>query len=252
MMKTREIVLIDEEKCDGCGQCVPSCAEGALQVIDGKARIVDDSFCDGLGACLGDCPRGAISIEERETAEFDEEAVKKHLAKRDRTDPAPEKLPCGCPGSAMRTIQRDPGAGTDTSHASVPSALRTWPVQMRLVPPTAPFLKNADLLICADCVPFAYGNFHRDFVDGRVVLVGCPKLDDIEYYQTKLTEIFSIAEARSVTVLRMEVPCCTGIVTAVRDALDEAAPGTPLEMKVIGINGEVIREETTGSEACCC
>lgn len=253
MLTVRKIVQIDEEKCDGCGLCVPSCAEGAIRMIDGKARVVDDSFCDGLGACLGDCPQGAITIIEREAPVFDEEAVGIHLAEIAKKEaltpaPAPKSSVCGCPGSAMRTITREAPQQTEvqqereTSVAVLESALTTWPVQLMLVPPMAPFLKNADLLITADCVPFALPDFHQRFLNGRVVLVGCPKLDDIQHYREKLEAIFREAEPKSVTVLRMEVPCCTGIAMATKEALDAVGTGIAFESKIIGVQGD-IRED---------
>jgi NAD-dependent dihydropyrimidine dehydrogenase PreA subunit len=235
-MPKRNIVKIDEDLCDGCGLCVPSCAEGALQIIDGKARLVGDNLCDGLGACLGECPQGAITIEEREAEEFDEIAVHTHLKKMEDTD-----LPCGCPGSAMRTIacEEDPAVQT----GPVKSELTHWPVQLTLVPPTAPFLKNADILIAADCVPFKVADFHSKYLKGKALLVGCPKLDNLDFYRQKFKEIFAAARPRSITVLRMEVPCCGGIVHAVREARDQSAPGLPVTVHTIGIReGDVVEE----------
>lgn len=201
----RKIVRIDEERCDGCGLCVPSCAEGAIRVIDGKARLVAEIYCDGLGACLGTCPRDAIAIEERVAEDFDPAAVERHLA-----------------------------GG---------SCLSTWPVQLALVPPTAPFLAGADLLICADCVPFAVPDFHRRYLKGRAVLVGCPKLDNPGAYQEKLREIIGAARPASVVVLRMEVPCCGGIARAAIDAVSQAEhPNIPLEVQTVGIHGGVRRD----------
>ncbi|MCX6645829.1 MAG: 4Fe-4S binding protein [bacterium] len=245
MLAVRKIVQIDEEKCDGCGVCVPSCAEGAIQIIDGKAKVVDLSFCDGLGACLGECPQGAITIIESAAPAFDEEKVKHHFAsqKKDREipapAPAPEPLACGCPGSAMRTIARGTPAVKPVPSATMESALTSWPVQLMLVPPIAPFLKNADLLISADCVPFAFPDFHKRFLDGRVVLVGCPKLDDIQHYRKKLEDIFKTAQPKSVIVLRMEVPCCTAIAMAAHEALIASGLDIPFESKIITIQGNV-------------
>jgi NAD-dependent dihydropyrimidine dehydrogenase PreA subunit len=236
-MPKRKIVKIDEELCDGCGLCVPSCAEGALQIIDKKARLVGENLCDGLGACLGECPQGAITIEEREAEEFDEAAVHKHL----RVQAAPE-LPCGCPGSAVRTIACDEGsAGVPAIRAR--SELTHWPVQLMLVPSNAPFLKGADILIAVDCVPFKVPDFHAKYLKGKVLLVGCPKLDDLEFYRRKFKEVFETARPRSITVLRMEVPCCGGIVQAVQEARDHSAPSLPVTVHTIGIrDGEVIEE----------
>lgn len=259
-MAVRKIVNIDEEKCDGCGVCVPSCAEGAIRIIDGKARVVDMSFCDGLGACLGECPQGAITLIEAEAPEFDEEKVMMHLADQNKAAESPavtqEPLACGCPGSAMRTIERESSAGRSgssgvstaalTDAPSMESALTTWPVQLMLVPPIAPFLANADLLISADCVPFAFPNFHSRFLEGKVVLVGCPKLDDIEHYRKKLEDIFKVAKPRSVTVLRMEVPCCTGIAMAANEALKASGLDIPFDSKIITIQGNVREDHYFG------
>lgn len=236
-MPTRKIVKIDEELCDGCGLCVPSCAEGALQIIDGKARLVGDNLCDGLGACLGECPQDAITIEDREAEEFDEAAVHAHLKKQEEPD-----LPCGCPGSAMRTIacEEEPAA---VQSGPVKSELTHWPVQLMLIPPTAPFLKGADILIAADCVPFKVPDFHSRYLKGKALLVGCPKLDNLDIYRQKLKEIFAVARPRSVTVLRMEVPCCGGIVHAALEARDQSAPDLPVTVHTIGIRlGDEIEE----------
>lgn len=238
----RKIVNIDESRCNGCGLCVGKCAEGALRIVDGKARLVSEVYCDGLGACLGECPQGAISVEEREAPAFDERAVHAHLAQREQRKAA-EPLACGCPGAALRTFLKPENSRPAAEDApETPSELTQWPVQLRLVPPHAPFLKGADILVCADCVPFALPDFHRRYLKGRAVLVGCPKLDDLAYYQDKLTDIFYEAQPASVTVLRMEVPCCGGIARAVVNARDEAAPGLPVEIVTVGIQGTVSRE----------
>jgi NAD-dependent dihydropyrimidine dehydrogenase PreA subunit len=235
-MPKRNIVKIDEELCDGCGLCVPSCAEGALQIIDGKARLVGDNLCDGLGACLGECPQGAITIEEREAEEFDEVAVHEHLKKQEEPE-----LPCGCPGSAMRAIACEEEPSVQTG--PVKSELTHWPVQLMLVPAGAPFLKNADILIAADCVPFKVPDFHSKYLKGKALLVGCPKLDNLDFYRQKFKEIFAVARPSSITVLRMEVPCCGGIVHAVLEARDHSAPGLPVTVHTIGIReGDVIEE----------
>ena len=231
-MSVREIVKIDEEKCNGCGQCVSACAESAIEIIDGKAKLVSDVYCDGLGACLGECPQDAITIEEREASGFDEEAVKRRQAALEKSKP----LPCGCPGTAVRNLGAGKPAAAPDAGESGTSQLGHWPVQLRLVPPGAPFLKGADLLISADCVPFAVPDFHKRYLAGRAVLVGCPKLDDIEFYRKKLKDIFREAAPRSVTVLRMEVPCCAGVVHAVHEARDEVAPQCPLEVHTIAIS----------------
>ena len=243
----RNIITIDDNLCNGCGLCVGKCAEGALQIVDGKARLVSEVYCDGLGACLGECPQGAITIGEREAPAFDERAVHTHLAQRDRQErKAAEPLACGCPGTAMRSFQKSDASHPAPENASdSPSELAQWPVQLRLVPPHAPFLQGADLLVCADCVPFALPDFHSRYLKRKAVLVGCPKLDDLTYYQEKLTDIFSEAQPASVTVLRMEVPCCGGIARAVVNARDEAAPGMPVEIVTVGIQGTVSRELLT-------
>jgi ferredoxin len=245
-MATRDIIEIDEEKCDGCGDCVVACAEGAIQIIDGKARLVSDVYCDGLGACVGDCPQGALTVMKREAPDFDEAAVEKHLSRGAGAKASP--LPCptgggGCPSSVMRTMtpQADAGAGPLPLPGS--SQLGHWPVQLMLVPPQAPFLQGADLLICADCVPFTVPDFHSRYLQGRAVVVGCPKLDDLSLYYEKFKAIFAQAKPERITVLRMEVPCCGGIAGAVIRARGETAPETPLSVHTIGIQGG-FREET--------
>jgi Pyruvate/2-oxoacid:ferredoxin oxidoreductase delta subunit len=251
-MAARKIIEIDEEKCDGCGQCATACAEGAIQIRDGKARLVADVYCDGLGACLGECPQGAIRVIEREAADFDEEAAKHHVATL-RTAPAESSLPCGCPGSAVRNLKlevlaspaaaRGAVAGRDNMGNDVPaepSALGNWPVQLRLVPPNAPFLRGADLLLVADCVPFALADFHRRFLVGRPVVIGCPKLDDGQQYVEKLAAILSASGARSLTVVHMEVPCCTGLVRIAEAAKQAAGSDVPLRDVTISIRGEVL------------
>jgi len=253
----RKIVKIDEEKCDGCGQCVPACAEGAIQVIDGKARLVSEAYCDGLGACLAECPRGAIIIEERKAAAFDAEAVTNHLAQL-AAGPAGEErhraaevepLPCGCPGSLSQTLDAREGAfhgAADPPVEAGPSLLGNWPVQIRLVPVTAPYLNGARLLIAADCVPFAFADFHRRLLDGRTLLVGCPKLDDADFYRSKLAQILRENDIKSVDVAFMEVPCCYGLVRLVQMALDDAGKSIPLALTMIGVSGEIC--ETRESE----
>ncbi len=237
-MLRRQIVRIDEEKCNGCGQCVPACAEGALQIVDGKARLVSEIYCDGLGACLGECPEGALMIEERDAEAFDEEAVKQHLAQQEKKEP----LPCGCPGSALKTFAPQ-GDSVEGPKAVSPSSLSHWPVQLRLVPPGAPFLRGTDILVCADCVPFAVPDFHDRYLAGRAVLVGCPKLDDLGYYREKIKAIFKQATPKSITVLRMEVPCCGGLAQVVTEARNEIALECPLEIHVIGIQDDRVESQ---------
>jgi len=247
----REIIKIDEEKCDGCGLCVPACAEGAIQVIDGKAKLVSEVYCDGLGACLGECPQGALTVETREADAFDEAAVEKYLKTEDaaKTDPSlqPEAKAPGCsfscPGSASQVLQR--GGATPTPADSeevgtIQAQLGQWPVQLHLVPVDAPYFQDADLLIAADCVPFAFADFHRKFLKGRALVVGCPKLDDVEAYRTKLTEIFRQNDIRMVEVAHMEVPCCFGLVQLVQAALQDSGKPIPLVLTRVGIRGEIL------------
>jgi Fe-S-cluster-containing hydrogenase component 2 len=236
MKVKRKIIEIDEEKCDGCGMCVPACAEGSLKVVDGKARVISENLCDGLGACLGECPQGALHIVERVAEEFDEEAVEKHLAV---VGPAPA-APASCPSAGIRLFapaeacrEANRPAGLD---ASV-SALSHWPVQIRLVPPHAPFLKNADLLVLADCAAVAVANLHEAFLRGRVVLMGCPKFDDVDDYVARFTEIFSTAGIRSITILYMEVPCCGGLPWIIEKALKASGRDIPLEAVRIACTG---------------
>ncbi|MBI5267365.1 MAG: 4Fe-4S binding protein [candidate division Zixibacteria bacterium] len=250
-MAIRQIIRIDEEKCNGCGDCVPACHEGALAIINGKAKLVNEVYCDGLGACLGKCPKGAIMIEERDTVEYDAEATARHIAmlKIRQTMTAPAHGG-GCPGSANRTLTPASTPRPNTTHAPLGvSELRTWPVQLKLVAPNAPFLFDADLLLCADCVPFAVPDFHSRFLAGKVLLVGCPKLDDLNFYHQKLMTIFAEAKPRSITVLKMEVPCCTGIAQAALHARESVAPELPASVFTIGINGDIRQERISGSNA---
>jgi Pyruvate/2-oxoacid:ferredoxin oxidoreductase delta subunit len=242
----RKIVKIDEAKCTGCGQCASACVEGAIQIVNGKARLISESYCDGLGACLGECPEDAITIEEREADEFDpsdpessgrtgEKAV--HSARHSAA--APEAPAHVCPGAAMREIKRRPAAGTEAA-CSAASELRHWPIQLKLVAPSAPFLKDAALLLAADCVPFAMADFHPKFLHGRSVIIGCPKLDDPAFYVEKLTEIFKRSGIRSVTVLHMEVPCCFGLKRIAEAALEASGNKIPMRDVTVSIKGKVI------------
>ena len=231
----RQIVRIDEEKCDGC---VPSCVEGALQIVDGKARLISETYCDGLGACLGECPRDAITIEEVEAEQFDEKAAARYLESTRQAEP---ELPCGCPGSAM--AQFEPRTAVETaapSAPSQPSLLGHWPVQLTLVPPAAPFLQGADVVLAAHCVPFAYAGFHRDFLESRALLIACPKLDDFTAHLAKLTAILSQSDVKSITVLHMEVPCCSGLVHMARQAIQFSGKDIPLRDVTIGVRGDVL------------
>ena len=277
----RKIIEIDEEKCTGCGVCIPDCPEGALQVIDGKARLVSDLFCDGLGACIGTCPEGAIRVIEREAGAYSEEAVMEkivpqgeavirahlehllghgekdlyrqaieyltaheipvppHEAPGGRATPAPV-APATCPGTVARSLQREEVRSAEQA-ARVESELRQWPIQLTLVNPAASYFDDADLLVSGDCVPFAYADFHREFLRGRIMLVFCPKLDaDIEGYITKLADIFSRHEIRSITVLHMEVPCCSGVRYIVDEALKRAGKEIPVREQTITLQGQAV------------
>jgi len=246
MKVMRKIIEIDEELCDGCGECVPSCAEGAIEVVDGKARVVAEKYCDGLGACMGDCPNGALKIIEREAEDFDEEAVELYLKEKEEK-PVEVPVACGCPSTQVQTFIPTATVGEtvagDSQAARTASALEHWPVQINLVPPIAPFLKGADLLIAADCVPVAYPNFHQDFLKGKVVMVGCPKFDDVEEYIRKFTDIFKIADIKSITALVMEVPCCSGLPVILQRAVDAAGKMIPIEQVVISTRGEILKRE---------
>jgi ferredoxin len=283
----RQIIRIDEDRCNGCGLCIPNCPEGALQIIDGKARLVSDLFCDGLGACIGHCPEDAITIEERDAEPYDERKVMEnvfaqgpsvvrahieHLRDhgaheylseaiaflRERGADVPIEPPahdhhdhhehaaCGCPGAAVIDLTgEEEAAATCCEERS--SRLRHWPVQIILVPPTAPYLRNADLLVAADCVPFAYADFHEDFIRGKVVLVGCPKLDDAAFYQEKLAEIIRVNEPRSITVAHMEVPCCSGLVSILSGAIAASGKQVPLEEITVTIKGEKLEPTTVSA-----
>jgi Fe-S-cluster-containing hydrogenase component 2 len=242
-MVLRNIVRIDEEKCTGCGLCIIACAEGALQIVNGKAKLVSEKYCDGLGACLGECPVGAITIETREAEEFDEEAVEEHL-KRKQSVPTVHHTHTvlqSCPSTQVMHFERNlTEKETVNIQEKRESMLSQWPVQLTLLPPNAPFFENADLLIAADCVPFAYANFHNDFLRGRTLVVGCPKLDDAEFYKKKLTEIFKRSNIRSATVVNMEVPCCFSLYRLVKEALDSSGKNIPLKQEIISIKGDRI------------
>jgi len=245
----RKIVQIDPDKCNGCGLCVPSCAEGAIKMVNGKAVLSADNLCDGLGACLGDCPQNAITIIEREADAFDEDAVEQHLntsVTAHRQHKHNENHGQGhhghghgggCPGS--RAMSFAPPAAAAAEAGSRQSMLGQWPVQLHLVPTSAPYFHDADLLIAADCVPFAYADFHKDFLAGKAVVIGCPKLDDNQFYMQKLTELFRNSSIKSITVMRMEVPCCGGIVMAARQALAASGKDIPFREVNVSIRGEI-------------
>jgi len=244
-MAKRKIVQIDEERCNGCGLCVSSCAEGAIQLIDGKARLVKDDYCDGLGACLGDCPQGAITIIERDAAAFDEHAVEEHLERLGRK-PAAAPAPAhhahggGCPGSMMRQFAAKPAAAP---LEGAPSALQQWPVQLHLVSPTAPYFRDADLLLAADCAAFACGDFHARFLSGHALAIACPKLDDPSGYVEKLAAMITEGGIRSITIVMMQVPCCRGLERLVELAMQVAGTPIPLHRVIVGIEGGVLVDE---------
>jgi ferredoxin len=247
---TRKIVEIDETKCNGCGLCIPNCHEGAIQIVDGKARLVGDKYCDGLGACLGHCPQGAIRIVERPAEVFDEDAVKEkknevHPQACPATGGSPElsrRMTGGCPSAramdlTKRLQDKDMPARGKKKEGVAPSALRNWPVQLALVPVSAPYLEGADLLLSADCVGFSHPDFHGDLLSGKVLLVACPKLDDAGFYIGKLTEILQLHDIHSLTVARMEVPCCGGLNMIVEEALARAGKEVPVETIIVTIEG---------------
>lgn len=273
----RKIIRIDEKKCNGCGECIPNCPEGALQIIDGKVRLVSDLFCDGLGACIGHCPQGAITIEEREASKYDECKVMENVVKQGKNvilahlehlkehqghkylkealdflkenkiqvdfGPKPDvkKQFCGCPGMQVKDWgKKELPKEKANFYTSANSQLRQWPVQLMLVPAHAPYLKDADILIAADCVPFAYVNFHQDLLFGKVLLVGCPKLDDLDCYQEKITEILKNNTVRSITHAHMEVPCCFGLSAIIKTAIAQSGKDIPFKEIVISIQGEKI------------
>lgn len=248
----RKIIKIDEEKCDGCGICADACHEGAIRIIDGKAKLVSESYCDGLGDCIGECPRGAISFEMREAAAYDEEAVKQHMAAKNA---AP--LPCGCPGTMARDLRKAERPETPKAapcacsgggeEGERPSELGNWPVQLRLVPENAPYLRGAKIVMAADCTPFAFAGFHERFLAGgdKVCLVGCPKLDDAGAYMEKLARIIALNEPEQIHVIYMEVPCCGGLVRLVEEAVDRAKKNLVLRLTRIGIQGNILEDEQT-------
>ena len=230
----RKIVHIEEEKCNGCGACAAACHEGAIVMVDGKARLIRDDYCDGLGDCLPACPTGAITITEREAVPYDEAAVQAHMARRAAEAP----LPCGYPGSQAKAIRREE-AVLAAPAGEQPSRLSQWPVQIKLVPVRAPYFDGARLLVAADCTAYAYASFHEKFIKGHVTLVGCPKLDSVDYSE-KLTEILKWNDIKSVTVVRMEVPCCGGIEHAVKTALQASGKFLPWQVVTISTDGRIL------------
>lgn len=271
-MVKRKIIKIDEEKCNGCGLCIPNCPEGALQVIDGKVRLVSDLFCDGLGACIGHCPQGVITTEEREAEAYNETKVMENIVKQGENtikahlkhlkehneaeylneafdflknknieilmeeDKMEHKHIVGCPGAALREVNTEGDASDNSEQAS---ALRQWPVQLHLLPPQASFFENSHILAAADCVPFANANFHSKLLNGKSLVIGCPKLDDVEAYQEKLTEIFKNNKIKSVTVAIMEVPCCHGLHAAIEQAVEASGKKIPIIKEVISLDGNI-------------
>ena len=230
----RKIIRIDEDACNGCGACAAACHEGAIGMVNGKARLLRDDYCDGLGDCLPACPTGAITFEEREAAPYDEAAV---LASKAAQKPH-GTLPCGCPGTQARKIARSEAeAPAAVGHA--PSRLSQWPVQIKLVPIRAPYFNGADLLVAADCTAFAYGAFHEEFIRGRITLIGCPKLDQVDYTE-KLTEIIRANDIKSLTIVRMEVPCCGGLEMAAKEALRASGKFIPWQVKIISTDGRLL------------
>ncbi|MFO8082890.1 MAG: 4Fe-4S binding protein [Desulfobacterales bacterium] len=243
MKVMRKIVEIDEELCDGCGNCVPACAEGALVIENGKARVVKDQFCDGLGACLGDCPTGALRIVEREADEFDETAVEEYLSDKEKGRRDGDFIQTGCPSARIQTFDIPRSEKTmETGHMTPESksSLGHWPVQIMLVPAKAPFLKGADLLVVADCAPLAYADFHRDFLKGKAVMMGCPKFDNVEAYIDKFAQICQNAGLKSITSVIMEVPCCSALPMIVRKGFEKAGKQIPMEEVVISTKGKIL------------
>jgi ferredoxin len=231
----RKVVRIDEERCTGCGVCIPACAEGALRIVDGKAKLVSDKYCDGLGACLGECPEGAIGIEEREAEEFDDTTVGHHVHQHSH---AKETLPCGCPSASVTWLERRETESSCPGSANRESMLGNWPVQLTLVPPGASFLQGADVVLAADCVPFACAGFHQDFLRDHALLVACPKLDDFQAHLAKLKEVLRGSRVKSITVVRMEVPCCSGLTGMAEEAIRLSGKKIPLGEVIIGIKGD--------------
>lgn len=254
----RKIIKIDEDKCDGCGQCLPGCPEGALQVVDGKVRLVKESYCDGLGACLGHCPQSALKVIERSAEEYDAQAVLAHLEKESpelaekhrehlraygMEEPGVAQTGTGCQSEQLMTWDTDKSSG-QTEAAGGYSGLGQWPVKLYLIPPTAEFLKNADLVFVADCVPFTRSSMHSDFFRGKAVAAGCPKFDDIAAYKEKIDQILESVNIKSITVVYMEIPCCSGYVRLVNDAVNRSGQDIPVEVIQIGVNGEILERKT--------
>ncbi len=245
-MPKRKIIEIDEERCTGCGACVTKCAEGALQIVDGKAKVVNEVFCDGLGACIGECPEGALRIIERDALEFDVEAVKRHISDDDRehAEVHGEAPACGCPGHAPVALKAGgrTGKAGAAKQEDLPPELINWPVQWRLVSPSMSFFRDQEVLIAADCVPFAMRDFHGKFLAGRPVIIGCPKLDEQKAYLEKLTDIIKRSGLRSIQIVHMEVPCCFGLEKLVDEAVQRSGRKVRVKVAVVGTKGEVLKE----------
>jgi NAD-dependent dihydropyrimidine dehydrogenase PreA subunit len=243
MKVKRKIIKIDEERCDGCGQCVTACAEGTLEIIDGKAKVISDNLCDGLGACIGECPNDALEIVEREAEEFNEEAVEKRLSELGRKEPAEEPMACGCPSANILDFRAAGQTRVETLDTEKvdESALSHWPVKIRLVPSNAPFLKGADLLVLADCVPAAYPDLHKKLLKGRAVMMGCPKFDQVQEYVDKFEKICRHSGVKRITTVIMDVPCCSGLHTIVRRGLAASGAQIPLEEVIIDRRGVIVQ-----------
>jgi Pyruvate/2-oxoacid:ferredoxin oxidoreductase delta subunit len=244
MKVMRKIIEIDDELCNGCGECIPSCAEGALEIVEGKARMIAEKYCDGLGACLGDCPQNALKIVEREADDFDEEAVEELLKEKEKAAPAPVPPAGGCPSAQLQSFKGQTPCQTANKPVGLGLAgnsfLSHWPVQIRLVPPSAPFLKNADLLVAADCTAVAYPGFQGDFLKDRVVMMGCPKFDDQQAYIQKFKEVFEEADLNSLTMLIMEVPCCGTMRGIIAEALKQSGKELKVDEAVISVRGDLL------------
>lgn len=241
MKVTRKIIEIDDELCTGCGECVPDCAEGSLEIVGGKARLVADKLCDGLGACLKSCPTGALTIVERAADDFDEDAVHAFLAEKDRKKTAPTM---GCPSARPQSLQPSSCEAANAPGPQTGSTLSHWPIQIRLIPPAAPFLENSDLLVAADCTAVSYPDINRTFVKGRVVMMGCPKFDDAPMYVSRFTEIFQQRKINSVTILIMEVPCCSAMLQIIKKSRDDAGSSVPVRQVVISTQGNIINDQS--------
>ncbi|MCK5837913.1 MAG: 4Fe-4S binding protein [Desulfobacula sp.] len=242
----RKIIEIDEELCDGCGNCVLSCAEGAIQIIDGKAKVIADKYCDGLGACIGDCPQDALKIIEREADDFDEEAVEELLKQQKSDKKKAEPVGCGCPSTTISTFPTANEGSCDCANKATiqssggASSLGHWPVQIKLLPAGAPFLKNSNLVIAADCVPVAYPTFHADFLKGNTVMIGCPKFDNADENVEKLSQVFKVSGIKSITAVIMEVPCCSSMPRIIKKALEKAGVDIPYKEVVVSYRGEIL------------